>query len=220
MRIPVIVLAILLVTTAFAQKTPTPKLLSVPDPDYPKEALALALGNDIQVTMSVDAQGNATYVSVSGPSFPCSEFNDGGITKLRQAAVDAAKKAHFEAATKDGKPIESSALITFHVPDAPEFADNDPGKPSPSESVLNGRAISLPKPAYPAKVRQMMAQGKVSIETLISEQGRVLAVAPKEGNDLLYKTAMIAACGAKFSPTLINGQPIKVHGVITYNFVR
>jgi len=39
------------------------------------------------------------------------------------------------------------------------------------------------------------------------------------GHPLLRGAAEQAARGARFSPTLLSGQPVKVSGVITYNFV-
>jgi protein TonB len=39
------------------------------------------------------------------------------------------------------------------------------------------------------------------------------------GHPLLQQAAVQAAYGARFSPTLLSGQPVKVTGVITYNFV-
>jgi len=39
------------------------------------------------------------------------------------------------------------------------------------------------------------------------------------GHPLLRAAAVAAARGARFSPTKLSGQPVKVSGVITYNFV-
>jgi len=40
------------------------------------------------------------------------------------------------------------------------------------------------------------------------------------GHPLLQNAAERAARSARFSPTLLGGQPVKVSGVIVYNFVR
>jgi protein TonB len=98
-----------------------------------------------------------------------------------------------------------------------------PPKPAPrapiSGGVLNGKAISLPKPAYPAIARSAHASGTVVVQVTIDENGRVISAAAVSGHPLLRGVAVQAARGARFSPTKLSGQPVKVTGVITYNFV-
>jgi protein TonB len=53
---------------------------------------------------------------------------------------------------------------------------------------------------------------------LIDEKGNVLSATAISGHPLLRAAAVEAARGAKFSPTLLSGQPVKVSGVISYNF--
>ena len=88
-----------------------------------------------------------------------------------------------------------------------------------SGGVLNGKAISLPKPAYPAIARQAHASGTVVVQVTIDENGNVISARPVSGHPLLTAVAVNAARGARFSPTKLSGQPVKVTGVITYNFV-
>jgi protein TonB len=88
-----------------------------------------------------------------------------------------------------------------------------------SGGVLNGKAISLPKPAYPPAARAVRAAGAVQVQVLIDETGRVVSATPVGGHPLLQAAAKSAAMGARFSPTLLSGQPVKVSGIITYNFV-
>lgn len=88
-----------------------------------------------------------------------------------------------------------------------------------SGGVLNGKAISLPKPPYPAAARAVRASGAVSVQVLIDESGRVVSANATGGHPLLRAAAEAAARGARFSPTLLSGQAVKVSGIITYNFV-
>ena len=89
-----------------------------------------------------------------------------------------------------------------------------------SGGVLNGKATSLPKPAYPAAAKAVRASGAVSVQVLISESGSVISANAVSGHPLLRAAAEGAARGARFSPTLLSGQPVKVSGVITYNFTQ
>ena len=99
-----------------------------------------------------------------------------------------------------------------------------PPQPTPprapiSGGVLNGKALSLPKPAYPPIAKQAHASGTVVVQVTISESGSVISAAAMSGHPLLRAAAVAAARGARFSPTKLSGQPVKVTGVITYNFV-
>lgn len=48
----------------------------------------------------------------------------------------------------------------------------------------------------------------------------VISTRAISGNPLLRQAAINAAMQARFSPTLLMGEPVKVTGVITYNFVK
>lgn len=84
--------------------------------------------------------------------------------------------------------------------------------------VVNGKATSLPKPAYPASARAVGAKGAVNVQVLIDERGNVVSASAISGHPLLRGPATTAARRAKFAPTQLSGQPVKVSGVITYVF--
>ena len=108
-----------------------------------------------------------------------------------------------------------------------KIADEPPpppeAKPTPrapiSGGVLNGKAINLPKPGYPPIARAAHAAGTVVVQVLIDENGNVVSASAVSGHPLLINAAVSAARQAKFSPTKLSGQPVKVTGVIQYNFV-
>ena len=87
-----------------------------------------------------------------------------------------------------------------------------------SGGVLNGKAISLPKPPYPPVARAAKASGTVVVQVTVDEDGNVVSAQAVSGHPLLQAAAVAAAHGAKFAPTKLSGQPVKVTGVITYNF--
>ena len=88
-----------------------------------------------------------------------------------------------------------------------------------SAGVLNGKAISKPQPPYPALAKAARAQGTVVIQVTVDETGSVTSAKAVSGHPLLQQAAIAAAKQAKFSPTLLSGKPVKVSGVLTYNFV-
>jgi protein TonB len=62
-------------------------------------------------------------------------------------------------------------------------------------------------------------QGPVNIQILVDEQGKVISAQVVSGDPRLSFAARDAAMRARFTPTVLNGQPVKIQGVITYNFV-
>ena len=101
-------------------------------------------------------------------------------------------------------------------PEAVPAAEPGPKRPI-SGGVLNGKAITMPKPVYPAGVE---ASGTVTVEVTIDEYGNVASARAVSGPAQLQPAAVEAARQARFSPTFLMGEAVKVRGVITYNFVR
>lgn len=85
--------------------------------------------------------------------------------------------------------------------------------------VINGKARSLPVPAYPQAAKAARADGAVNVQVLIDENGDVISATATSGHPLLRAAAVDAAKQAKFLPTTLSAQPVKVNGVIVYNFV-
>lgn len=87
-----------------------------------------------------------------------------------------------------------------------------------SGGVLNGTAISLPQPTYPDAARRMRTAGTVTVEVVLDETGKVVSATATSGPAILREAAVQAALKAKFSPTKLSGQPVKVSGTINYKF--
>jgi protein TonB len=87
-----------------------------------------------------------------------------------------------------------------------------------SGGVLNGTALSLPQPIYPDAARRMRTAGTVSVEVILDEAGKVVSATATSGPTLLRDAAVQAALKARFSPTKLSGQPVKVSGTINYKF--
>ena len=87
--------------------------------------------------------------------------------------------------------------------------------------VINGRAISLPQPKYPSAARKTRDEGQVKVQIVIDELGKVSKAEVVEGppSILLRYAAVNAAQNSLFTPTFLMGQPVKVSGVLIYNFV-
>ena len=87
-----------------------------------------------------------------------------------------------------------------------------------SGGVLNGTAISLPSPGYPETAKRLRMSGIVSVEVIVDETGKVISAVATSGPTPLREVAVQAALHARFSPTKLSGQPVKVSGLINYKF--
>jgi TonB family protein len=87
-----------------------------------------------------------------------------------------------------------------------------------SGGVLNGTALSLPAPVYPDAAKRMRTSGTVVVDVVLDESGRVVSATASSGPAMLRDAAVQAALKARFSPTKLSGQPVKVSGTINYKF--
>jgi protein TonB len=148
------------------------------------------------------------------------------IPPVRQGVTTVVGGSNVNAAAP--VPSGSGSGTTIVAPTKVDIAGDAPPPPPPkptpprapiSGGVLNGKAVSLPKPVYPAIARQAHASGTVTVQVTIDENGNVISAHAVSGHPLLQAVAVAAARSARFSPTKLSGQPVKVTGVITYNFV-
>ncbi len=140
-------------------------------------------------------------------------------------------------AVSQGVPGGVPGGVTGGVPGAPARSDDAPPPPPPppppkpeptptpppkkitvSGGVLQGSAISKVQPPYPPIAKAARASGAVQVQVTISEEGRVIEAAVLSGHPLLRDAAVQAARQWKFKPTELSGVPVKVQGVLTFNF--
>jgi protein TonB len=121
--------------------------------------------------------------------------------------------------------VEVAAAGANTNPQAPvvELESDPPPAPNPilrpvSGGVLNGTALSLPSPTYPEAAKRMRTAGVVSVEVVVDETGKVISAVASSGPTALREVAVQAARRARFSPTKLSGQPVKVSGLINYKF--
>ena len=104
----------------------------------------------------------------------------------------------------------------------------DSPEPLPSDSFandivsggfLNSKAISLPRPVFSQFAREARVGGTVVVKITVDEKGDVISAKAVTGHPLLHKDSEEAALHAKFTPTLVCGQAVKVTGTISYKFV-
>lgn len=195
-----------------------------------------------EATLARMSQPTAPAASTATPAASAS---DSPKVAVSNPASNPAQSSNV-AANKSGAPLPSGASLVKANMGTPSSAFSLPGnvvgnstvvnvdgEPPPPEAikrapkpllkpvsggVLNGKAVSLPKPVYPLSAKNARASGLVTVEVVIDEAGKVVSARAVDGHTLLRQAAVQAAQGARFSPTLLSGQPVKVSGQINYNF--
>ena len=135
-----------------------------------------------------------------------------GLTFIR-SAVDETVESHLWETVRSSLDVDPPVIGTKEAGNATSTGSALKG------GVLNGKAVSLPKPSYPSAARKAQAAGMVAVQVLIDENGNVIAAEAVSGHPLLHAACVAAAKKAKFTPTRLSGQPVKVTGMIQYNFV-
>lgn len=214
----------------------SPTAISLPLPKYNQKDVTM--NGIVSVSVTVDESGSVVLTDDGDGPYPiCKNVTDPRVLSLRAAAVEAAKNAKFSPAVVDSKPTTVTGRINYN------FKSDDTGKMAGQSiigskqemrldrmttigkpetdlgGVLNGKAESLGKPNYPNAAKAVRAGGSVDVQVLILEGGEVYWAKAVSGHPLLRRSSEIAACSTRFSPTLLEGNPVKVSGVITYNFI-
>lgn len=189
---------------------------NLPKPEYPAAARAVNASGSVIVEVVIDVEGNVTSAqAVSGHPL------------LRQSAEEAARNAKFRPTLREGIPgiVKGKVVYNFAPAVKTESADTSDDKNSANQpktisgGVLNSMATSFPKPTYPAAARAVRASGSVNVEVVVDEQGNVTSASAVSGHPLLRAASVAAAKQVKFAPMTLSGNPVKVVGIIIYNFV-
>lgn len=102
--------------------------------------------------------------------------------------------------------------------DTPNLSAEAPKQIKVSGGVLQGSAIKKAQPVYPPVAKAANASGAVQVQVTIGEDGRVIDTAVLNGHPLLRDAAQQAARQWEFKPTELAGKPVKVQGILTFNF--
>jgi TonB family protein len=190
------------------------KATSLPFPEFPDDLKAAGIEATVLVDVVFDGSGTVISAVAQPEVIKTRAVNDTAgdssiDSQLRQAAEKAALEAKFSPTLISGVPVNVSGSIVYSF-----GADGGPV----NAGVINGKATSLPKPAYPDAAKAVGAGGNVVVQVIIDENGGVVSAVAISGHPLLRAASVEAARAAKFTPTRISGQPVRVAGMLTYNF--
>jgi protein TonB len=200
---------------------PVPVPQQQKEPDKPQEAKPQKVEQNVDIRKELVAdvaESRLPPKEISAKASDVPPVRRGVTTVL--GSSDSNAQAPMPAGPGTGNVVSAPAKLQINdEPPPPEAPKPTPPRAPISGGVLNGKAISLPKPAYPPIARAAHAAGTVVVQVTIDENGNVIAAHAVSGHPLLQAAAVGAAHQARFSPTKLSGQPVKVTGVIQYNFV-
>ena len=88
-----------------------------------------------------------------------------------------------------------------------------------SEAFLGCKLIRNPYPKYPAAARRITGARVILVKVEADETGRVTSARMISGEQAFRDASEQAAMSAQLRPTIIAGRPVKVTGVIKYQFM-
>lgn len=188
------------------------KAISLPKPEYTKAAKAAKATGYVTVQVRIDEEGNVVEAKA------CS-----GHLLLRVASVEAARKAKIKPTFLSRRAVKVSGIIVYNfagenlidevftIPcEAPKMGNG---------FILNNRALNLVKPEYPQELKEDKISGAVNVQVIIDERGEVVSASAVSGHTELRKYAVEAVKKSRFKRTVLCGKPVKVTGIIVYNFI-
>jgi TonB family protein len=154
------------------------------------------------------------------PTVPASKTNapDAAPKNAKKPTTPAASEQRVNAAPANATaagarpPAQSPAQQPRAAPNG--RSDNSPV----AVGSLVGKARSRVPPSYPTLARTARVTGNVTVFLVVSEKGEVETVMRAEGPQQLQQAAIEAARRWKFNPTVIDGQPVRVTGYLSFNF--
>lgn len=212
------------------QQNSEAKIISAQEFLLPAAAVTAGVDGKIVVGVTVSKTGAAERIEIlARPAWPCGSDPKIELEEVANSRKQNVASTRFSPAIKDKKAVGSDLILTFKLGKVYDRAVRQNNVEEAikkgtvtqhviSGGILNGKALKIPAADYPATARQQKIIGTVPVEVVINEQGTVILAGAISGPSVLQPKARDAACRAVFSPTLFNGQPVKVGGVISYGF--
>ncbi len=115
----------------------------------------------------------------------------------------------------------STNLDAYTLPPPPPLPLPPPPKakrPIPGGNVLESKLIRRIDPVYPEIAHKARVSGTVILQVVVDEEGNVSEIKVLQGHPLLIDAAVSAVRKWKYSPTLLNGEPVSVTAAVTVIF--
>ena len=180
-------------------------------PTYLPEAKKLGIQGEVLLEVTINEKGEVENISVTK-----------GHPLLVRSALEAVKQWKYRPYVVDGAavPVSSTVSVNFTL------QDSNAGTLEKSQSPLirlgsPAMATNLVyrvEPIYPLEAKQKGIAGEVVFDVTINEQGEVSDVQVLSGNAMLVSAAYEAVRQWRYTPVLLNGDPIRAKANVTIRF--
>jgi protein TonB len=132
----------------------------------------------------------------------------------------------------DPTPTQGGIDMTGAIPITDSRATTQPPPPTEPKpktpkvvhlsQIDASRLVSRIEPIYPVLAKQIGKSGKVELHAMIGEDGTIQSLEAVSGDPIFFASAMQAVRQWRYTPTMLNGQAVKVDTYITviYNMTR
>jgi len=162
------------------------------------------------------SDNNGSRANASPNSNWRSSANRSNTTTTKTKNEVAASRSSEPASPSAATPAESSSDSSSATAKQNAVA-NPNGQPLEVGSLID-KATQKVSPSYPSTAKNARVAGIVTVYLVVDEKGAVTRVERANGPQLLRLSAQDAARRWKFRPTLVDGQPTRVAGFISFNF--
>lgn len=198
------------------------------EPDKPRDRAAVRKPRTANAPVDRNVRQSIRTDAVAGADDPTKVPDNPGVERSSAPPPTGPYKIGDRNVDPESVTPDKSACVSCSsTPPKVVESDTGPLPPKPekrtmirvSEGVMRGNIVELPKPTYPILAIKARIQGLVNVQILVDETGRVVSAQAVKGSPMLTRAAEDAARRARFTPTKLGNDPVKVQGVITYNFV-
>ena len=178
--------------------------------------------NTIDMT-TTDREGNFSFVGLPAGKYELQVYKPGFQT-YRQADVSLDAGREFtEVFTLEVGAITEHVMVVPGDSEKPVVTDKTSGKPSRlavGGTVEAAKLIKKVQPMYPESAKSAGVQGTVVLHAVIGMDGKPLSlrVMNSQVDPDLARSAVEAVSQWRYTPTLLNGDPIEVDTTITVNY--
>jgi len=114
---------------------------------------------------------------------------------------------------------DEGAFRYLGKPKVPDVAHSGPQNPAKIQaSVRAAKLIYAVRPIYPPEAKVAGVQGVVVLHAMIGRDGAIHKLSYVRGPEPLSRAAIDAVKYWRYSPTMLNGQPVDVDTCITVTF--
>jgi TonB family protein len=178
--------------------------------------------NTIDMT-TTDREGNFSFVGLPAGKYELQVYKPGFQT-YRQADVSLDAGREFtEVFTLEVGAITEHVMVVPGDSEKPVVTDKTSGKPSRlavGGTVEAAKLIKKVQPMYPDSAKSAGVQGTVVLHAVIGMDGKPLSlrIMNSQVDPDLARSAVEAVSQWRYTPTLLNGNPIEVDTTITVNY--